>query len=155
MSHLFKKKRKKKGSHMEWLCQTGTDTYRLHLSTGGKRHLLWWGVHPADTQEVNWKSGWSPLQCTAMESLLVQPHSTQRQPGMFTQSSSENKLRFICTFSARSHSQRRSSHEEDSANRHCESVLVTLPSQCSVYQLRLHICIVVGPGLDRPICDSI
>lgn len=81
-----------------------------------------------------------------MESLLVQPHSVQRIPGLFTQNSSQNNVRFICIFSAGCHTQRRSSHAEDCANRHCESVLVSLPSQCSVYQLRLHICMVVGLG---------
>lgn len=102
-----------------------------------------------------------------MDPPLAQLPSPQRLPGMFTQSSSENKLRFVCTFSPRSDSLRRSGHEEYNGDTHCESVSVVVPAQCSVYQLRLHICMQVGapipffpraqtsPSKSHPVCTDV
>lgn len=77
-----------------------------------------------------------------MDPPLAQLPSPQRLTGMFTQSSFENKLRFVCTF--RSDSLRRSGRKEYDGDTHCESVSVVVPAQCSVYQLRLRICMQVG-----------
>lgn len=85
-----------------------------------------------------------------MDPPLAQLPSPQHLTGIFTQSSSENKLRFVCTFSIWSDSLRRSGHEEYNGDTHCESVSVVMPAQCSVYQLRLRICMQVGAPLLSP-----
>lgn len=88
-----------------------------------------------------------------MDLPLAQLPSPQRLTGMFTQGSSENQLRFVCTFSPRSDSLRRSDHEEYNDDTHSESVSVVVPAQCSVYQLRLRICMQVGAS-PLPPCHS-
>lgn len=53
---------------------------------------------------------------------------------------SENTLNFICEFKPG----RTSSNVDFLFNVDCEPVSVVLPAQCSVYQLRLRICMQVG-----------
>lgn len=97
-----------------------------------------------------------------MDPPLEQLPSLQHLTGMFTQSSSENQLRFVCTFSPRRDSLRRSGHEEYNGDTHYESMSVVVPAQCSVYQLRLRICMQVGapptqtsPSKSHPICTDL
>ncbi|XP_024915462.1 phosphatidylinositol 4,5-bisphosphate 3-kinase catalytic subunit gamma isoform isoform X1 [Cynoglossus semilaevis] len=59
--------------------------------------------------------------------------------GTATQSRSENILKFICDFKPGG-GLSLSSDEALSADAEYESVSVVLPAQCSIYQLRLHIC---------------
>lgn len=65
--------------------------------------------------------------------------ATDLDSGVWTQSS-ENNLNFFCEFKPES-GPPQSSDEEDSSNVDCKSVSVLIPAQCSVYQLRLRICI--------------
>ncbi|XP_042369732.1 phosphatidylinositol 4,5-bisphosphate 3-kinase catalytic subunit gamma isoform-like [Plectropomus leopardus] len=58
--------------------------------------------------------------------------------GTTTQSCSENNLRFICELQPGPPQE--SVDEDYNVNMDCESVSVILPAQCSVYQLRLRIC---------------
>lgn len=76
--------------------------------------------------------------------VLNQPPSPQHQSGMFTQSCSENNLKFICKFEPGPGPLQVSGNEDYNVNTDCESVSVILPAQCSVYQLRLRICMQVG-----------
>uniref|UniRef100_A0A3P8TNG7 phosphatidylinositol 3-kinase n=1 Tax=Amphiprion percula TaxID=161767 RepID=A0A3P8TNG7_AMPPE len=62
---------------------------------------------------------------------------------MAKQSCSENNLKFICEFKPGSGSSQTSTDEGYGAGFGCETVSVILPAQCSVYQLRLHICMQV------------
>ncbi|KAM3618646.1 uncharacterized protein V6R79_023029 [Siganus canaliculatus] len=64
----------------------------------------------------------------------------QHIPGIFTQSSSENNLKFICEFKPEPNPLQESGDEGYAAYTHLQSVAVVLPAQCSVYQLRLRIC---------------
>ncbi|XP_029995881.1 phosphatidylinositol 4,5-bisphosphate 3-kinase catalytic subunit gamma isoform [Sphaeramia orbicularis] len=59
---------------------------------------------------------------------------------VWTQSSSENNLNFICEFKPEP-GPPQTSDEEDCSNVDCKSVSVLIPAQCSIYQLRLRICI--------------
>nr|XP_019944549.1 PREDICTED: phosphatidylinositol 4,5-bisphosphate 3-kinase catalytic subunit gamma isoform-like [Paralichthys olivaceus] len=54
---------------------------------------------------------------------------------MSTQSCSENNLKFICEFKPGP------GDEGYNVDMDCKSVSVILPAQCSIYQLRLHICL--------------
>ncbi|XP_070694974.1 phosphatidylinositol 4,5-bisphosphate 3-kinase catalytic subunit gamma isoform [Pempheris klunzingeri] len=60
--------------------------------------------------------------------------------GISTQSCSENNLKFICEFQPGPGPPQVSADEGYSVSVDCESVSVILPAQCSVYQLRLRIC---------------
>lgn len=53
---------------------------------------------------------------------------------------SDNSLKFICEFKTGC----TSGDEDYSISADCEPVSVILPAQCSVYQLRLRICMQVG-----------
>ncbi|XP_051805678.1 phosphatidylinositol 4,5-bisphosphate 3-kinase catalytic subunit gamma isoform [Acanthochromis polyacanthus] len=53
---------------------------------------------------------------------------------------SENNLKFICEFQPGPSSSQTSTDEDYGAGFDCETVSVVLPAQCSVYQLRLRIC---------------
>ncbi|KAG7519418.1 phosphatidylinositol 4,5-bisphosphate 3-kinase catalytic subunit gamma isoform-like [Solea senegalensis] len=60
---------------------------------------------------------------------------------MATKSCSENMLKFICEFKATFAPSLSGGDEEFNAqNTECESVSVILPAQCSIYQLRIRIC---------------
>lgn len=59
-----------------------------------------------------------------------------------TQSSSENNLKFICEFKLGPGPTQTSANEGVDQVRECVSVVI--PAQCSVYQLRLRICMQVG-----------
>ncbi|XP_076597714.1 phosphatidylinositol 4,5-bisphosphate 3-kinase catalytic subunit gamma isoform [Chaetodon auriga] len=72
--------------------------------------------------------------------LLNLPASPQCLPGMLTQSCTEDNLKFICQFKAGPGPPQVSGDEDYNVNMDCESVSVILPAQCSVYQLRLRIC---------------
>lgn len=76
--------------------------------------------------------------------VLNQPPSPQDRSGMFAQSCSENYLKFICTFKLGSDPQQVSGSEDYNVSTDCQTVSVILPAQCSVYQLRLRICMRVG-----------
>ena len=81
--------------------------------------------------------------------LLNLPASQQHLSGMATESCSENCLKFICEFKPGPGTPQPSGDEAYSVNTDCELVSVILPAQCSVYQLRLRICMQVGkPHLD-------
>ncbi|XP_037627644.1 phosphatidylinositol 4,5-bisphosphate 3-kinase catalytic subunit gamma isoform [Sebastes umbrosus] len=56
------------------------------------------------------------------------------------QSCSENNLKFICEFQPGTGPPQAPGDEDYNINMDCESVSVILPAQCSVYQLRLRIC---------------
>lgn len=75
---------------------------------------------------------------------LNQPPSPQHQSGMFTQSRSNNNLRFICKIKPTPGPPQGSSNEDYLDDTDCESITVIVPAQCSVYQLRLRICMQVG-----------
>nr|XP_046253413.1 phosphatidylinositol 4,5-bisphosphate 3-kinase catalytic subunit gamma isoform [Scatophagus argus]XP_046253414.1 phosphatidylinositol 4,5-bisphosphate 3-kinase catalytic subunit gamma isoform [Scatophagus argus] len=64
--------------------------------------------------------------------------SPQHLSGMFTQSCSDTNLKFICEFQP--FPLQVSDNEDYNISMNCESVSVILPAQCSVYQLRLRIC---------------
>ena len=64
----------------------------------------------------------------------------QTEAGMSTQSCSENNLKFICEFQPGP----APVCGDVNVNMDCGSVIVILPAQCSVYQLRLRICMTVG-----------
>lgn len=66
--------------------------------------------------------------------------------GTATQSRSENILKFICDFKPGG-GLSLSSDEALSADAEYESVSVVLPAQCSIYQLRLHICMQVNKSI--------
>ncbi|XP_034552037.1 phosphatidylinositol 4,5-bisphosphate 3-kinase catalytic subunit gamma isoform [Notolabrus celidotus] len=78
---------------------------------------------------------------------LVQP---QNQPvsqraldclsEMLAQSCSTSNLKFICEFKPGPSPPQASEDEDNNYNTDCQSVSVILPAQCSVYQLRLSIC---------------
>lgn len=74
----------------------------------------------------------------------VSPYAVDCLSGMSTQSCSENNLKFICEFKPGPGLLQASGDEDYSVNMDCESVSVILPAQCSVYQLRLRICMQVG-----------
>uniref|UniRef100_A0A8C4HG07 Phosphatidylinositol 4,5-bisphosphate 3-kinase catalytic subunit gamma isoform n=1 Tax=Dicentrarchus labrax TaxID=13489 RepID=A0A8C4HG07_DICLA len=71
---------------------------------------------------------------------LNQAGSSQRLSGMLIQNCSENNLKFICEFQPGPGPPQESGDEDFNVNMDCESVSVILPAQCSVYQLRLRIC---------------
>ncbi|XP_035511915.1 phosphatidylinositol 4,5-bisphosphate 3-kinase catalytic subunit gamma isoform [Morone saxatilis] len=71
---------------------------------------------------------------------LNQASSSQRLSGMLIQNCSENNLKFICEFQPGPGPPQGSGDEDFSVSMDCESVSVILPAQCSVYQLRLRIC---------------
>ncbi|XP_068454011.1 phosphatidylinositol 4,5-bisphosphate 3-kinase catalytic subunit gamma isoform [Clinocottus analis] len=60
------------------------------------------------------------------------PHAVDSLSGLPTQGGSENNLKFICDFNQ--------GQATGDVNMAYESVSVILPAQCSVYQLRLRIC---------------
>ncbi|GAA6223722.1 phosphatidylinositol 4,5-bisphosphate 3-kinase catalytic subunit gamma isoform-like [Lates japonicus] len=73
---------------------------------------------------------------------LNQPDSPQAVgslSGISTQSCSENNLKFICEFKP-GPGPSPGGDEDCNADMDCESVSVILPAQCSIYQLRLRIC---------------
>lgn len=74
----------------------------------------------------------------------VSPHAVDYLSGMSTQSCSENNLKFVCEFKPGPGPLQASGDEDYNVNMDCESVSVILPAQCSVYQLRLRICMQVG-----------
>ncbi|KAK5863102.1 hypothetical protein PBY51_000158 [Eleginops maclovinus] len=77
--------------------------------------------------------------------LLSQAESAVNfQSGMSTESCSENNLQLICEFQLEPGPLRAPGDEDYNVNLDYESVLVILPAQCSVYQLRLRICMQVG-----------
>ncbi|XP_049437828.1 phosphatidylinositol 4,5-bisphosphate 3-kinase catalytic subunit gamma isoform [Epinephelus fuscoguttatus] len=71
----------------------------------------------------------------------VVPHPVDLLSGTTAQSCSENNLRFICEFKPGPGPLQVSVDEDFNVNMDSESVSVILPAQCSVYQLRLRICI--------------
>ncbi|KAM9350290.1 phosphatidylinositol 4,5-bisphosphate 3-kinase catalytic subunit gamma isoform [Symphorus nematophorus] len=75
-----------------------------------------------------------------MDPALLLPASPQHLAGMFPQGCSENNLKFICEFKAGPGPPQPSADEDYNVIMECESVSVILPAQCSVYQLRLRIC---------------
>lgn len=77
----------------------------------------------------------------------VVPHPVDLLSGTTAQSCSENNLRFICEFKPGPGPLQVSVDEDFNVNMDSESVSVILPAQCSVYQLRLRICIQVGKPL--------
>ncbi len=77
-------------------------------------------------------------------SLLNQPASPQRPSEMLSQSGSENSLNFTCEFKTGPSPPQQSAEEDYSVSVDGESVSVIIPAQCSVYQLRLRICMQVG-----------
>lgn len=81
--------------------------------------------------------------------LMNQPASPQHPSGMLNQSCSENNLNFTCELKTGPGQQLLSVEEDDNVSIDCESVSVILPAQCTVYQLRLRICMQVGkPSMD-------
>ncbi|XP_018534347.1 phosphatidylinositol 4,5-bisphosphate 3-kinase catalytic subunit gamma isoform [Lates calcarifer] len=76
---------------------------------------------------------------------LNQPDSPQAVgslSGISTQSCSENNLKFICEFKP-GPGPSPGGDEDCNADMDCELVSVILPAQCSIYQLRLRICMQV------------
>lgn len=71
---------------------------------------------------------------------MNQPASPQHPSGMLNQSCSENSLNFTCELKTGPGPQLLSGDEDDNVRMDCESVSVILPAQCTVYQLRLRIC---------------
>lgn len=76
--------------------------------------------------------------------LLNLPATQQHLTGMVTESCSENNLKFICEFKPGPGTPQASGDEAYNVYTDCELVSVILPAQCSVYQLRLRICMQVG-----------
>ncbi|XP_070824548.1 phosphatidylinositol 4,5-bisphosphate 3-kinase catalytic subunit gamma isoform [Chaetodon trifascialis] len=72
--------------------------------------------------------------------LLNHPAGPQCLPGQLTQSCTEDNLKFTCQFKAGPGPPQVSGDEDYNVNMDCGSVSVILPAQCSVYQLRLRIC---------------
>ncbi|XP_068161152.1 phosphatidylinositol 4,5-bisphosphate 3-kinase catalytic subunit gamma isoform [Antennarius striatus] len=70
---------------------------------------------------------------------LHQTPIPQHLPGMFTQSRSENNLKFICHFITELGPLRASANEDYNHKVDCETITVILPAQCNVEQLRLRI----------------
>ncbi|XP_026010722.1 phosphatidylinositol 4,5-bisphosphate 3-kinase catalytic subunit gamma isoform isoform X2 [Astatotilapia calliptera] len=62
----------------------------------------------------------------------TRPHSIDSVRRLSTQGCFENTLKFICEF--------KPGDEDQDISLGCEPISVTLPAQCSVYQLRLRIC---------------
>lgn len=62
---------------------------------------------------------------------------------MLKQSCPDNSLKFICEFKPRPGLPQASDDEDNSYNTDCQTVSFTLSAQCSVYQLRLSICLLV------------
>lgn len=81
----------------------------------------------------------------------VSPHAVDFPSGMSTQGCSANSLKFICEFKPGPGPPKASGDEDYNVNMDCESVSVILPAQCSVYQLRLRICMQVG----KPLLDGL
>ncbi|XP_045912998.1 phosphatidylinositol 4,5-bisphosphate 3-kinase catalytic subunit gamma isoform [Micropterus dolomieu] len=71
----------------------------------------------------------------------VSSHTVDCPPEMLIQSCSDNNLKFICEFKPGPGLPEVSGDEDYNVNMDCKSVSVILPAQCSVYQLRLRICI--------------
>lgn len=69
-------------------------------------------------------------------------HAVDAPSEMLTLSSSENNLKFICEFKPGSGPLPGS--DDCNADMDCKSVSVIIPAQCSIYQLRLRICMQVG-----------
>ncbi|XP_020493853.2 phosphatidylinositol 4,5-bisphosphate 3-kinase catalytic subunit gamma isoform [Labrus bergylta] len=67
-------------------------------------------------------------------------HAFHCLSGMLSQSCSENILKFICEFQPGSVPPQASGDKDEIYNTDCQSVSVILPTQCSIYQLRLGIC---------------
>lgn len=65
----------------------------------------------------------------------TRPHSIDSVRRLSTQGCFENTLKFICEF--------KPGDEDQDISLGCEPISVTLPAQCSVYQLRLRICMEV------------
>ncbi|KAF1390879.1 hypothetical protein PFLUV_G00062680 [Perca fluviatilis] len=70
----------------------------------------------------------------------VSPHAVDYPSGMSTQGCSANSLKFICEFKPGPGPPKASGDEDYNVNMDCKPVSVILPAQCSVYQLRLRIC---------------
>lgn len=78
--------------------------------------------------------------------LLPQPvgsHAANLPAGPSVQSCSENTLKFTCEFQPEPGPPQAPGDEYYSMDMDYESVSVVLPAQCSVYQLRLRICMQV------------
>ncbi|XP_041860991.1 phosphatidylinositol 4,5-bisphosphate 3-kinase catalytic subunit gamma isoform isoform X2 [Melanotaenia boesemani] len=70
----------------------------------------------------------------------VCPNAADSPSGMLTQRCSENNLKFICELQSGPGPLQMYGVEDDSVCVDYETVSVILPAQCSVYQLRLRIC---------------
>jgi len=74
---------------------------------------------------------------------------------MSAHSCSDNNLKFICEFKP-GPGPPPAGEEDCNADMGCKSVSVILPAQCSIYQLRLQICMQVGTplldGLFKSVC---
>ncbi|XP_029291960.1 phosphatidylinositol 4,5-bisphosphate 3-kinase catalytic subunit gamma isoform [Cottoperca gobio] len=73
-------------------------------------------------------------------SQAASPHAVDFLSGMSALSCSENNLKFICEFQLGPGPPQAPGDEDYDIHMDCESVSVILPAQCSVYQLRLRIC---------------
>ena len=74
------------------------------------------------------------------------PSAVEPPSEMSTQSCSENNLKFVCEFKPVP-GPPPGGDEGYNADMDCGSVSVILPAQCSIYQLRIRICMQVGPHI--------
>lgn len=63
---------------------------------------------------------------------------------MLAHSCDEDNVKFICDFKPWPGPPQASGDEDYNVHMDCEPVSVILPAQCSVYQLRIRICMQVG-----------
>lgn len=83
---------------------------------------------------------------------MFRSHSVDRTPAATAESCSESNLKFICKFW--SGPPQTCGQEDHCGNEDDESVSVILPAQCSIYQLRLRICMKVCDPNMKILCTE-